>query len=138
MEPGISNVVIAVLFRDCKGHLIEGDFQKVAVHSVMQGEALAVRKACLMAQALNLSKVEIASDNKTVILLCVSENAPPWDCAPIINDIRRLAESCNFSFLWSPRSANEAAHWTARVSLKGMLPVQWVANPPMSLKAVLS
>ncbi|KAI8006149.1 hypothetical protein LOK49_LG07G03245 [Camellia lanceoleosa] len=29
IEPGTSNVVIAVLFRDCKGHLIEGDFQKV-------------------------------------------------------------------------------------------------------------
>ncbi|KAI8032925.1 hypothetical protein LOK49_LG01G02685 [Camellia lanceoleosa] len=123
IKPGTSNLCYSLCYSCCKGHLIEGDFQKVAVHSVMQGEALAVRKACLMAQALNLSQVKIASDNKSLILLCVLENAPPWDYALIINDIRCLAEICNFSFLWSPQLANKAAHWTARAALKGMLPV---------------
>ncbi|KAL7234049.1 hypothetical protein ACSBR1_017615 [Camellia fascicularis] len=82
------------------GHLSEStNLEKKVLHGppfngpgagVGPREALAVRRACLMAYALNLSLVEISSDNQSVILSCVSENVPPWDCATIIEDIPRV------------------------------------------------
>ncbi|KAL7258335.1 hypothetical protein ACSBR1_004456 [Camellia fascicularis] len=63
-----------------------------------------------MGKALNLSHIEILGDNKFVILLCASENDPPWDCAPIIEDIRVLVSYNRLSFRWYPRSANGAGH----------------------------
>lgn len=91
-----------------------------------------------MAKTLNLSHVEIEGDNKSVISLCVSEDAPPWVCAPLIADIRALARGSNLSFHWSPRMANMAAHWTARASLSGSLPINWVLHPPKPLVQALS
>lgn len=91
-----------------------------------------------MAKTLNLSHVEIEGDNKSVISLCVSEDAPPWACAPLIADIRALARGSNLSFHWSPRMANMAAHWTARASLSGSLPINWVLHPPKPLVQALS
>ncbi|GMQ04487.1 hypothetical protein CsSME_00049890 [Camellia sinensis var. sinensis] len=137
MGKGSTTAFIVVLFRNWKGELVDGAVQRIAVQSVLQGEAFAVRKACLMARALNLSQVEIEEDNKSVISLCVSEDVPPWTCAPIIEDIRMLARCSNLSFHWSPRSANGAAHWTARAYLSGALPANWVANPPLPLVRAL-
>lgn len=90
----------------------------VEVMTIMQGEAFAIRWACLMAYAFNLSHLEIAGDNKVVISLCVSKNDPPCDYAPIIEDIILLARFRSFS-----RSANREAHWTANAFLSGSLPV---------------
>ncbi|CAL5423556.1 unnamed protein product [Camellia sinensis] len=98
MTPDSTSASIAVLFRNWKGELIDGAVQRLEVNSAMQGEAFAIRKACLMALILNLSQVEIEGDNKTVISLCVSEDAPPWVCAPLIADIRALARCSNLSF----------------------------------------
>lgn len=137
MEKGSTKASIAVLFRNWKGELVDGAVQRIEVQSVLQGEAFAVRKACLIARALNLSQVEIEGDNKSVISLCVSEDVPPWTCAPIIEDIRTLARCSNFSLHWSPRSANGATHWTARASLSGALPANWVINPPLPLVRAL-
>ncbi|KAI8005849.1 hypothetical protein LOK49_LG07G00567 [Camellia lanceoleosa] len=88
---------------------MDGVVRMEKVGSVMQGEAMAIRWACLLTRDLNLSQVEIISDNQEVIRLCVSEDAPPWSCAPIIEDIRSLANQCNFSLLWTPRMVNKAA-----------------------------
>ncbi|CAL5441364.1 unnamed protein product [Camellia sinensis] len=91
-----------------------------------------------MARSLNLSQVEIVGDNKTVISHCVSEVVPPWECAPIIEDIRSLAIQCNFSFLWTPCEANSAANWATRTFLNGVLPPNWVCNPPVGLCKALA
>ncbi|KAI8005987.1 hypothetical protein LOK49_LG07G01062 [Camellia lanceoleosa] len=128
IKPGSSSAYMAVLIQDSEGYLMDGVVRIEEVGSVMQGEASAIRWACLVIRDLNLSQVEIVSDNKEVIRLCVSEDAPPWNCAPIIEDIRSLANLCNLSFLWTPRMANEAAHWTARAFLKGVLPSNWVRH----------
>lgn len=59
MEKGSTKTSIVVLFRNWKGELVDGAVQRIEMQSVLQGEAFAVRKACLMARALNLSQVEI-------------------------------------------------------------------------------
>ncbi|CAL5430174.1 unnamed protein product [Camellia sinensis] len=77
MTPGSSKATITVLLRDWNGVLVDGAIRKLEVASPLQGEACAIRLARHMAKELKLSQVEIAGDNKTAILLCVSKNAPP-------------------------------------------------------------
>ncbi|KAL7227210.1 hypothetical protein ACSBR1_022134 [Camellia fascicularis] len=69
------------------------------------------------AVACDLNSAEIKGDNKDVIRLCVSEDAPPWECGAIFKDIKRLVTQGHFSFHWSPRTANKAAHWVSQTSL---------------------
>ncbi|KAI8031740.1 hypothetical protein LOK49_LG01G00713 [Camellia lanceoleosa] len=62
---------VAVLLRDEKGHLVDGIAAKIRLATAIQDEASAVRLACAMARALNCANVEIDSDCKNVIQLCV-------------------------------------------------------------------
>lgn len=129
---------VAVLLRDHLGILVDGMVCKVRVRSVAQGELLAVRHACLMAGALNLAAVDIESDCKSVIHLCVSEGVPPWELLALLNDVRSMATSRQLNFLWCPRMGNRAAHWVASAYLHNSLPTDWVAQPPMGLVRCLS
>ncbi|XP_028117910.1 uncharacterized protein LOC114315493 [Camellia sinensis] len=91
IKPDSSRAYMAILIQDSKGSLMDGVVRMEEVGSVMQGEAMAIKWACLLTRDLNLSQVEIVSDNKEVIRLCVSKDVPPWSCAPIIEDICSLA-----------------------------------------------
>ncbi|KAL7264102.1 hypothetical protein ACSBR1_002121 [Camellia fascicularis] len=79
---------VAVLLWDHLGLLVDGMACKIRVRSVAQGELLAVRQACLMAVALNRAAVDIESDCKSVIQLCVSEGVPPWELLALLSDVR--------------------------------------------------
>ncbi|KAL7241533.1 hypothetical protein ACSBR1_014181 [Camellia fascicularis] len=96
------------------GNLLTGSTQTCKASSAAQAEAHSVRLACLMAKALNLSRVEIESDNKSVISLYVSETVPPWEYSAIILDIRGLASTHSLSFSWTSRLNNAAVHWVAK------------------------
>ncbi|KAI8003566.1 hypothetical protein LOK49_LG08G03257 [Camellia lanceoleosa] len=137
IKKGSSEASVAILLRDSGGRLIDGLTQSWRVSSSLQGEALACRCACQLAQARNLNMVEIKGDNKTVLFLCVSETDPPWDCNVIIGDIKSLAAHGNLTFSWKPRTANQTAHWVAQASLHGVLPLDWVPNPPSALALLL-
>ncbi|KAI8023873.1 hypothetical protein LOK49_LG03G02684 [Camellia lanceoleosa] len=121
--------VVAVLMRNAQGKLIDRLVREVAITSVFQGEALVLRLACVMCDALNLNWVEIEGDNQRAIKLCVFEDVPPWECATIYADLRALAHRCELTFSWCPWSANSTAHWTAQARLGGSLPANWVACP---------
>ncbi|XP_028089916.1 uncharacterized protein LOC114290224 [Camellia sinensis] len=138
IKMGSHSASTAVLLRDDRGNLIDGDTQRWRVSSSLQGKALACRSACQLEVACNLNSVEIEGDNKDVISLCVSEDAPPWECGAIFKDIKRLATQGHFSFHWSPRTANKAAHWVAQASLYGRLPLNWVGQPPAALALLLN
>ncbi|KAL7193372.1 hypothetical protein ACSBR2_025061 [Camellia fascicularis] len=98
IDKGHGMGAIAALLRNRQGQLIEGLAQKVKLASVAQGEALAVRLACAMVHTVNLGLVEIEGECKSVIQLCVSEDAPPWDCGVIIEDIISMATGGGVSF----------------------------------------
>ncbi|KAI7982962.1 hypothetical protein LOK49_LG15G01490 [Camellia lanceoleosa] len=136
-HPMSSKGAIAVLLRDDRGRLVDGLAREVALSSASQGEALALRLACIMVSSLGLSSVEVEGDNSRVIHLCVSEDAPPWQFGTVITDIKSVARQCNLSFSWCARTANEAAHWTAQACLGGYLPCNWISFPPAALLAVL-
>ncbi|KAL7246469.1 hypothetical protein ACSBR2_001546 [Camellia fascicularis] len=129
---------VAVLLRDHLGLLVDGMISKIRVRSVAQGELLAVRHACLMAGALNLAAVDIESDCKSVIHLCVSEGVPPWELLALLSDVRSMATHRRLNFLWCPRMRNRAAHWVASAYFHNSLPTDWVAEPPMGLVRCLS
>lgn len=82
-----SSAAMAVILRDSKGNPLDGCAKSIEASSAVQAEAHAVHMACLMAQALNLSQVEIKTDNKMVISLCISETVPPWEYSAAIMDI---------------------------------------------------
>ncbi|KAL7176319.1 hypothetical protein ACSBR2_029794 [Camellia fascicularis] len=128
---------VAVLLRDEKGNLLDGIATKIRLTTVVQGEAIAVRLACAMARALQCAVVEIESDNKSVIHLCVSKGVPPWEICAVIQDIRSLAHSGGLAFKWSPRVRNRAIHWVATACLHDYLPLHWVSQPPMALVGCL-
>ena len=117
--------------------MIDGLKRSWRVTSYLQGDALACRSSCQLVAACNLNSVEIEGDNKDVIRLCVYEDAPPWECGAIFKDIKRLATQGHFSFHWSPRTANKAAHWVAQASLHGRLPLNWVGHPAVDLEFML-
>lgn len=58
---------VGVIARNDSGELIDGHFKRFRAASALQGELEAIRLACLMALDMNLSLVEIESDNKTAI-----------------------------------------------------------------------
>ncbi|GMP61057.1 hypothetical protein CsSME_00023669 [Camellia sinensis var. sinensis] len=118
LRPGTSRASVAVIFRNSSGSVVEEAARFEDVGSILQGETLAIRWACLMARSLNLSQVEIAGDNNL--------------------DIRIIAKQCNLSFVWTPREANSAAHWIARAFLNGVLLSNWVINPPVGLCKALA
>ncbi|KAI8017439.1 hypothetical protein LOK49_LG04G02825 [Camellia lanceoleosa] len=132
-----SQASIAVVLRNAAGRIMNGLTKKEYISSSFQGEALACRWACLFAKACGLPGATIEGDNKSVILLSVSETVPPWECGLIIEDIRRLASQEGLILQWRPRSANSVAHWVAQKSLHGYLPQDWVSNPPAGLAALL-
>ncbi|GMP90008.1 hypothetical protein CsSME_00041338 [Camellia sinensis var. sinensis] len=136
-KKGSSQASIAVVLRNASGQILNGLTKKEYISSSFQGEALACRWTCIFAQACGLQGATIEGDNKSVILLSVSETVPPWECGLVIDDIRRLASQEMLILQWSPRSANSVAHWVAQAALHGYLPQNWVSNPPATLAALL-
>ncbi|KAL7263564.1 hypothetical protein ACSBR1_001679 [Camellia fascicularis] len=93
--------VVAVLL-DENGRLNDGSTKKISISSVVQGELYAIRMAFLLADTFNLSRVE---------------------------DIRNMASVRGHKFNWTPRVANQVAHWTAMNYLRGSLGLDWVSMP---------
>ncbi|KAI8004783.1 hypothetical protein LOK49_LG08G02438 [Camellia lanceoleosa] len=124
---------ITIIIQDKFGCLIDGLTKQVHINSTMQGEALAIRLACALVKYLNLSLVEIFGDNLAVILLCVSEKIPLWECDVIIKGIRLLACQGGVSFKWFPRVVNRAFRRIARVCLDKVLPLDWASCPLLAL-----
>ncbi|KAF7139221.1 hypothetical protein RHSIM_Rhsim07G0138700 [Rhododendron simsii] len=127
----------AAVVRNWVGKLIDGHVISAKVTSSLQGELLAIRLACAMANSLGLLEVEIESDNQMAIKLSASELVPPWEVGAVVQDIRLLSQSGGFSFKWVKREANGLAHLVASYSLRSLLPRNWVASPPAFVDSIL-
>lgn len=93
-----TKATVAAILRDSGGQILDSLVKQWSISSSFQGEALACRCACQLAQAYNLSEVDIEGDNKKVIHLCVSEKVPPWEYGAVFDDIKRLANQGNLFF----------------------------------------
>ncbi|CAL5387174.1 unnamed protein product [Camellia sinensis] len=128
---------LAAILRDSHGTLLDGVTSIAYSSSAKQGEARAIRLACMFLRALGILNLQVESDSQEVITLCVSEMVPPWDIAALLHDIQVVSSSSHVSFAWIPRESNEVAHWVARAHLHGALPSNWVSAPPAALSALL-
>lgn len=93
--------------------------------------------ACLLAQAHNLSLVEIESDNQVIIKLYVSETIPPWEIMAFLFLIIACMLCRSWRFMWT-RSNNRVAHWVDKGNSNSLLSASWVSYPPLALGSLLS
>ncbi|KAH7834407.1 hypothetical protein Vadar_015661 [Vaccinium darrowii] len=126
---------VAAVLRDWRGCLVDGLVGSVVVSSPLQGELLAIRRACGMAKALNLFGVTIESDKQIAIKLSVPELVPPWEVLTVVLDIRNFVSSLGLCLAWVKREANELAHAVALNAVKGNLPINWISFPPRSVSS---
>ncbi|GMQ02016.1 hypothetical protein CsSME_00048443 [Camellia sinensis var. sinensis] len=91
IQPGTKVGAMPALLRNDQGTLLDGIATKALIASVLQGEVMAICLACVMCDTLHLSRVEVEGDNQGAIKLSVSEDAPPWECAALVADIKALA-----------------------------------------------
>ncbi|KAI8011669.1 hypothetical protein LOK49_LG06G03373 [Camellia lanceoleosa] len=82
--------------------VLDGVSRCISMSSTLEGEAHAIWLACFLADVHNLQQFEIKNDNRTLILLSVSEKVPPWEVGVLLEDIKTMASGRNFSFRWSP------------------------------------
>ncbi|KAL7258016.1 hypothetical protein ACSBR1_004191 [Camellia fascicularis] len=68
--------VVAVLRND-RGRVLDGLTRLVSLSFFLPGESLAIRLACLLANAHKLHPVENKNDNRTATLVSVFENVSP-------------------------------------------------------------
>ncbi|KAH7860381.1 hypothetical protein Vadar_012770 [Vaccinium darrowii] len=81
---------MAVTLRDYEGVLINGAVGSACISSPLQGELLAIQRACGTGKDLGLHGFEIEFDNQVAIKLNVSELDPPWEVSAVVWDITQL------------------------------------------------
>ncbi|KAI7986748.1 hypothetical protein LOK49_LG14G00141 [Camellia lanceoleosa] len=128
----------AAIMRDSAGRVIDGLVSSFPASSTFVAEAHAVRMATMMAQAYDLNSTIVESDCKEVIQLGVDETVPPWEGLAILLDIRHLVSEGNLILKWTTRNNNKVANWVAQTYACNLLPLDWVANPPAALAAIIS
>ncbi|GMP78527.1 hypothetical protein CsSME_00034441 [Camellia sinensis var. sinensis] len=94
--------------------------------------------AAMMTQACNLTSSIVQSDCFEVIKLGVGETVPPWEGLAILLDIRHLVRVGNVQLKWTNRKNNQVAHWVAKNHACHLLPLNWAADPPAALAALLN
>ncbi|GMP46040.1 hypothetical protein CsSME_00014349 [Camellia sinensis var. sinensis] len=94
--------------------------------------------ATMMAQACDLNYTIVESDCKEVIQLGVGETAPPWEGLAILLDIHHLVRVRNLLLKWTTKNNNQVANWVGQAYACNLLPLDWVANPPATLAALIS
>ncbi|KAL7257686.1 hypothetical protein ACSBR1_003912 [Camellia fascicularis] len=114
---GSDQASIVAVLQDSQGKILDGLTQKVSIVSVLQGEALACHLACQLASSLNLSRVEIAGDNKLVIHLSVLESVPPWEYAAMVADIKLMALQFVLSFVQKKKKKRRKC-WIKKKKIK--------------------
>lgn len=129
---------IAAVARDMNGVLINGKALKMFAPSPLTAEALAIREAVYLALEYPSHEIIITSDAKNLID-SLQSNAPisDWKAATVITQVRYLSSTRHFSWSWTSRKANKAAHLIASLAHSGKCPSDWVQHPPSSLSKIL-
>ncbi|KAK4274243.1 hypothetical protein QN277_017497 [Acacia crassicarpa] len=136
-----SDAAIGVICRDHFGVFKWGFVDKVKSISAFMTEALALKRALMLAVDLGHDKVIFETDCLS-LTKCVHAKAPDlvdWRCRSIIFDIVGLLDSkVGFSVSFTPRGGNRAADLVAAEAYKGVCPIGWVFRPTPSLRSLLA
>ena len=132
------NAAFAAVLLNSSLNLMDSIANKVSVKSTLGAEALDVHAACLLGKVHKCPNLVICSDSKSVMDLASLDLEPLWKIATIINDIRLMASSSKFHFIFVPRNYNEITHWVAKSFVRGELSKDWVINVHPRLSSSLN
>ena len=83
---------------------------------ILVAEVTAVRDGLKSALEAGYRHIEVEGDNQVVIHALQGKITPPWQIAPIIEDIRNLSAGVtDISFHHIYREGNRAADWMAKI-----------------------
>jgi hypothetical protein len=109
---------IGAVIRDHTGNcLVACSEQSEEVVALEIAEALAMRRAIILAKEEGFSKIIVNSDCLSVVKRVTSDQDDRSLCGPVIHDIRRLAQdfvSCSFRHVY--RGLNIVAHSLTKFS----------------------
>ena len=132
---------VGVICRDTHGYFKWGFVDKVKSLSAFMTEALALKRALLLAIDLGHDKVIFETDC-LLLLNCVAQNKPEsyeWQCRSIVQEIITLFSSkAGFSISFTLRSGNLAADHLAAFVCKDVCPIGWVHQPTLPLASFLA
>ncbi|KAI3409549.1 uncharacterized protein J3R85_019142 [Psidium guajava] len=158
-----SEASTAGLVRDHNGVLIDGLSELIRAESPLAAETLALKfglqkildLSLKPQQAKSLPEMslsdksghssdlqwELISDNLSLVNLLSAQDqssSAPWPIFGLIVDCRTLlAQLKNTSIVYSPREGNACADWLAKSARLGLLPPNWLSNPPSTLRDFL-
>ncbi|XP_018488331.1 uncharacterized protein LOC108858992 [Raphanus sativus] len=97
---------------------ITGSAVEASVKSPLVAEAVAIRAALCMATNLEITSIEVLSDNQTLVR-AISGITQAKEIIGIVKDIRSIAsEFASSSFSFIPRSQNTTADSLAKEALR--------------------
>ena len=140
-SPLSKEATIGMICRDESGWFKWGFVDKIKSLSAFMTEALALKRALLIAIDLGLNKVIFESDSLFFIQSVQSKRPDlhDWRSRGMVQDIiKLLASNVGFTVYYVPRKCNAAADCIAAESYKRVYPSGWVSKPSPSLIAILT
>ncbi|KAK4258076.1 hypothetical protein QN277_007576 [Acacia crassicarpa] len=132
---------IGVVCRDHFGTFKWGFIDKVKSISAFMTEALALKRALMLAVDLGHDNVIFETDC-LLLLSCFNAKIPDlydWRSRSILHDIIRLfSDRVGFSLSFIPRRGNRVADFLAAIAYKEVCPIGWVHQPSPSLSSLLT
>ncbi|KAI5327599.1 hypothetical protein L3X38_026995 [Prunus dulcis] len=130
---------VGVVILDSAGAFIAGRAWKFDnVFSALQSEALAAREGVVLAVERGLTNICFESDSFQIVTAFGSSSLDRSFIGPILEDSKfLLLQITGEGFAHVRRTANEAAHCTARFALHHGTPISWFEEPPDFLIDVL-
>ena len=132
---------IGVVCRNDSGDYIWGFCDKVKSVSAFMTEALALKRAMMLARDMGHEKVCFESDSQLLINSINSQrpNLYDWKSRSIVQDILDfLVSNVGFSVTFFSRIGNAVADCIAAEALKEMYSVGWVTQPSSLLLSLLT
>lgn len=110
------------LARDSGGSALFWRSGRIVASSAMVTEAWALRIACGTAVDRGINDACFESDCRVVIeSINHPERQGPWEISAIIEDVKYWAAQKNWTFSWTCREKNKAAHWLAKSSVQSIV-----------------
>lgn len=102
--------------RNSIGGIQQARVGKVTGRNPLKGEARAARLACLLAECFGGISLSIVGDCLELVnQVHLRGGTPDWEISGEVETIRKLLEEhSEWSFIWTPREGNYAAHNLAR------------------------
>lgn len=118
--------------RDYLGKMVDRLNGSCLVSSPLLAEAIAVKKAILLAHSRGWRRIVVETDAKDIMLQLRDPNGcKSWECEAVIQDILLAGSFFDFvQFNHVLRSANRRVNWVASQSRKFGCWLGWVSCPP--------